>query len=272
MARTNRAMLLAGWFLACAAPALAGWETAGKIGFDTNVTRAVDGGEGDAFLAGYAAYLREPSGEKRHGFTFAGSVEGGVFFDFRDLSYAAVTVEPGIVYFPRWWATLSAAPFLRGRSVADSDQSSVSFGGKISLRERVRPNLFLGQYYRFTENRAGATAFTYTEHAWGVSLGGNLSGKVHAAAGYEFAVGETFRSLASAATFSTGSGRHRMFSGAFGSDVVREDVDRHTFSLSVETMLSPSAFAQAGYAFSAYDGELSSFDSHSAYAGAGYRF
>lgn len=270
MTRKKTAVFLAGWFLACSLPALAGWETGAKIGFDTNVNRAVDGGEGDGFLAGYAAYLREPSGERRYGFTLSASLEGAVFFDFADLSYAALTVAPGIVYFPRWWLTLSAAPFVRAKGVQDSDQSAVSFGGRIALRERLRRNIFLGQHYRFTENRAEAGAFSFTEHAVGISLGGNLSKTIYGEAGYEFARGETFRAMAAAAP--TGFGRHRMFSGAFDSDVVRDDVDRHTFSASAEAALSSSAFVQAGYTFSAYDGELSSFTSHSGYAGAGYRF
>lgn len=272
MTRTKTTLFLAGLFLACSLPALAGWEAGGKIGFDTNVNRAADGGEGDGFLAGYAGYLRQPSGEKRYGFTLSASLEGAAFFDFTDLSYAAVTVAPGIVYVPRWWLTLSAAPFVRAKSVRDSDQSAVSFGGRIAFRERIRRNLFLGQHYLFTVNEANADAFSFTEHALGISLGGNLSKTVYGEAGYEFARGETFRTVAPAAPFPTGFGTHRMFSGAFDADVVREDVDRHTFSLSTEVVLSSSAFVQAGYAFSSYDGELSSFTSHSGYAGAGVRF
>lgn len=272
MTRKKTIAILAGLFLACSLPALAGWETGAKIGFDTNVDRAVDGGEGDGFVAGYAAYLRQPSGERRYGFTFFASLEGAAFFDFTDLSYAALTAAPGIVYFPRWWLTLSAAPFVRAKGVRDSDQSSVSFGGKIALRERIGPNLFLGQHYRYTDNRADADAFSFTEHAAGISLGGKLWKKIHAEGGYEFARGETFRTVAAAASSPAGFGMHRMFSGAFDSDVVREDVDRHTFSISAEAALSSSAFLQAGYAVSAYDGDLSSFTAHSGYAGAGYRF
>ena len=255
-----------------ATPALAGWETGARIGFDTNVNRAVDGGQGDGYLAGSITYQKEPSGERRYGFTFSASLEGGMFFDFTDLGYAAVTLEPGIVYFPQWWLTLSASPFVRARAVGDSDQSAVSFGGRIAFRERIRRNLFLGQHYRFTENRAEAAPFSYTEHAAGLSLGGNLSQRIYGEGGYEFARGETFLSLEGGATSSAGFGMHRRFSGVFGSDVVREEVDRHTFSLSFAVTLSPSAFAQAGYTFSGYDGEFSSFTSHTGYTGAGYRF
>ena len=272
MTRRKATAFLAGWLLACAIPASAGWEAGGKIGFDSNVNRAAVGGEGDGFLAAYAAYLREPSGERRYGATGLASLEAGRYFEFTDLSYAAVTVAPGIVYFPRWWLTLSVGPFLRGRIVQDSDQSAVSFGGKIAFRERIRPNLLLGQYYLFTDHRAEADVFSYTEHALGISIGGNLSKKMYGEAGYEFARGETFLTVATAAPSSEGSGMHRMFSGAFHSDVVREDVDRHALSFSTSVALSSSAFLQAGYVFSAYDGERSSFHSHSGYAGAGYRF
>lgn len=272
MTRKKTIGILAGLFLACSLPALGGWETGAKIGFDTNVDRAEDGGEGDGFLAAYAAYLRPPSGERRYGFTLSASLEGAAFFDFTDLNYAALTASPGIVYFPRWWMTVSVAPFVRAKGVRDSDQSAVSFGGKIALRERIGRNLFLGQHYRYTDNRADADTFSFTEHAVGISLGGNLWKKIHAEAGYEFARGETFRTVASTAVFPSGGGMRRMFSDAFDSDVVRDDVDRHTFSVSAEAPLSSSAFVQAGYALSAYDGDLSSFTAHSGYAGAGYRF
>lgn len=270
--RRKTALFLTGLSLAWVVPVLGGWEAGAKIGFDTNVNRAANGEEGDGFLAGYAAFVREPSGEKRYGFTFSAALEGGLFLDFTDLSYAAATVTPGIVYFPRWWLTLSAAPFVRAKSVQDSDQSALALGGRIVLRERIRRNLFLGQHYQFTANEADAEAYSFTEHAVGISLGGNLSKTLYGEAGYEFARGDTFRTVATAGPSPGGFGMHRMFSGAFDSDVVREDVDRHTVSLSTEVALSPSAFVQAGYAFSAYDGELSSFTSHSGYAGAGYRF
>jgi hypothetical protein len=272
MVSRNIEVLLSGFLLLLSVPAIAGWEVGAKAGFDTNVNRAVDGEKSDSYLAGYASFLREPDGESRCDWTVSASVESAAFLDVTDLTYGAIAGEPGIVCFPRWWLTVAASPFIKGTVVKDTDQSAFSFGGKVRLRERIRSNLYLGQYYVYTDSRAEEETYSFTEHAAGVYFGVLWRKGMFSEVGYEFSHGDSFRTVSTTASLPAGSGKKRRFSSAFGADVVRETVDRHAISFSAGIDWTPYFTSQAGYTYTANEGDLGSFSSHSGYVGTGYRF
>ncbi len=266
------ALFLAGWFLLWSVPALAGREVGATLGFETNVNRAADGGESDVHLGGYAAFLRVPDGESRYDWSATATAEGSVSLNVTDLSFAALTVEPGFVFFPRYWLTVAVSPFLQGKAVMDTDQSAVSFGGKIRLREQVRTNLYFGQYYVYTDSRANEEVYSYSEHAVGAFLGILWSKGAFGEIGYEFSHGDSFRTVSATTPVPPSMGRGRRYSSAFGADVVRDTVDRHAVSVSAGIDWTPTLAVQGGYTYATNDGELGSFTNHSGYAGIAYRF
>lgn len=268
----KRALILAGWFLLWSLPAMAGSEAGAMLGFDSNVNHAADGGQSDVHLGGYAAYLRAPDGETRTDWTATATVEGAVSLDVTDLSFVALTVEPGLVYFPRWWLTVAALPFLQGKVVKDTDQSAVSFGGSIRIREQIRRNLYLGQYYVYTDSRANEEVYSYTENAVGAFVGFFWRNVAFTEIGYEFSRGDTFQSVNASTPLPPGTGKGRHYSRTFASDVVRDTVDRHAVSFSAGMDWTPSVSVEAAYMYATNDGEVGSFTNHSGYAGISRRF
>lgn len=252
--------------------ARAGWEAGTTAGFDTNVDRSVDGGKNDGFLSGYVGYTRAPAGEKRWDFTLSSTLAGGAYAEISDLDYVAITAAPGIVVVPRAYFTLAIIPFLEARAVRDREQSAVAFGGRVSIEERIRRNLYLGQYYAYTDSRADADTFSFSEHSVGAIIGVAATSALHVELEYGFTRGDSFRSIGTSAPPDPGFGMHRRFSSAFGADVVREEVDRHAVSLSAGMDWTPSFFSRAGYTVADTEGDLGSSVSHSGFAGVGYRF
>ncbi len=257
------------------ASVFAGWETGGKTGFDTNVNRSISGGESDGYLLGYAAYGREPGGESRLDWSFSVVGEGAAFARMTDLDYGAITVSPGLVYFIRPGWTVTAAPFLQAKGVRDSNQSAAAFGGKLVSKQRLPADFYVGQYYSYTDSRANADTFSFTENALGVFLGRNWTSTFSTEIGYEFSRGDSFRSLGSSPALQGGGGfggMHPMFSTAFGTEVVRERVDRHAVGVSAGIDWTKSVFSAAGFTYTDRRGDLGSGASSSGFLGIGYRF
>ncbi len=257
--------------------AFAGWETGAKVGFDTNVSRSISGGESDEYLLGYAAYSRGPSGETRLDWSLSTVGEAAAYASLNDLDYAAITFSPGLVYFYRPGWILSAAPFLQAKGVRDSNQSAIAFGGKLLFRQQLPSDFYAGEYYAYTDSRANADTFSFTEHALGAFLGRKWTRTFYTEIGYEFSRGDSFRSVGTSTSLQGGTGgfgggMHSMFSSAFGTEVVRERVDRHAVGVSAGIDWTKSIFSAAGYTFTNRRGDLGSSESHAGYLGVGYRF
>lgn len=250
----------------------AGWEVGTSIGFDTNVDRSIDGGRSDGFLTAYGGFAHAPSGDKRWGFAFSATVEGTAYARTSDLDSVSATAAPGFVYVPRALWTVTISPFLQAKEVRDSDQSAVAVGGKAAVEERLLRNLYLGQYYVYTDSRAHTDTYSFSDHTLGAYLGVAASASLHAELGYAFTHGDSFRSVGTGSVPAAGFGMHRIFSSAFGTDVVRETVDRHAVSVTVAKNWSASLFSRAGYTLTATEGSLGSSVSHAGFAGIGYRF
>lgn len=183
---TGRLMFAMAVLMLTAGSAAAGWEAATKIGFDSNGDRSVGTGKSDSYLLAYAGFSREPSGESRGDWVFSASAEGAAFARVTDLDYAAITLTPGLVYFPRAGWMITIAPVFQAKTVKDSDQSAAAFGGKVELRERVGEKAYLAEHYAYRDSRASSDLFSYRENAVGVRLGVNWTPALSTGIGYEF--------------------------------------------------------------------------------------
>ncbi|MBI5576933.1 MAG: hypothetical protein HY896_11290 [Deltaproteobacteria bacterium] len=254
----------------------AGWELGSKAGFDTNVSRSISGGKSDAYLLGYAAYGRAPDGETRLDWSFSAVGEGAAYASLSDLDYAAITFSPGLVYFYRPGWIITAAPFLQAKGVRDSNQSAVAFGGKLLVKQQLPSDFYLGEYYAYADSRANADTFSFKEHALGAFLGRNWTHTFYTELGYEFSRGDSFRSVGTSPLAPGGmggfGGMQPMFSTAFGTEVVRERVDRHAVGITAGIDWTKSVFSVASYTFTYRRGDLGSSASHSGFLGVGYRF
>jgi hypothetical protein len=278
MSHGNKVSLFAiALFLLASGQASAGWETGAKAGFDTNVNRSIAGSEkSDSFLSAYAGYGREPSGDYRQDWFFTAIAEGTAHANVSDLDSMSATVSPGMIFNLRPSWTLSVSPFLQGKSVKDGNQSAVAIGGRLQMKQRLQDDLRLGEYYVYTDSHANADVFSYKEHVLGLTLGKTFTDKLSGEVGYEYGRGDSFRSIGGTATpggtGGMGGGKSQMFSSAFGADVARERVNRHSISASAEYDWTQALFSVASYSYSIRRGDLGDSNSHSGFAGLGYRF
>ena len=266
---------LIGFLLAVSLPADAAWEIGGKAGFDSNVNRAVSGGGRDTYLGGYLQYSREATGETRLDWTFSASMEGNVFLKNNDLSNAHLTLAPGLTFFPYLTWSVNVSPFVQGKAVADSDQSALAFGAKVSLKQPIGKNVYLGEYYVYTESRANEDVYSYTENALGIYLGVNWTRAFFSEVGYEFSRGDSFRSIPTTNTpvsGGRGKGKQQRFSSTFGTVVFKEKVDRHSFGATVGIELAPSLFSNFFYTYSTMKGDLGTSTGHTGFIGLSYHF
>jgi len=259
----------------------AAWETGLKAGFDSNIDRAIDGGKDDMSLSAYLSLGKETTGESRLDWSITSTIEGTAFNRYSDLSYGEITIAPGIVYFPyRLWS-FTVSPFFQAKEVRDSDQSAIAFGGKVTLLQQIRPDFYLGQYYAYKNSNANVDTYSFKENAVGVLAGINLSKGISGELDYEFSHGDSFRALSRPASRayterkhsnSSGKGRYRTFSKAFGEFVIREPVDRHAIGIHIGKDWNKSFFSAADYTFANAQGDSGSSTSSSGFISLGYRF
>jgi len=274
----ERLMFAVAILMLTAGSAAAGWEAGTKIGFDSNVGRSVRTGKSDGYLLAYAGFSREPTGESRGDWVFSASAEGAAFASVTDLDYAAITLSPGWVYFPRAGWMITIGPIFQAKTVKDSDQSAATFGGKVELRERMGEKAYLAEHYAYRDSRASSDLYSYRENAVGALLGVNWTPALSTGIGYEFSRGDSFLSIGTSAAASggTGGGGGGMmtgtFSPAFGSNVVKERVDRHEIGATAGYEWSRSIFSVAGYTVTVLRGNTGSSNSNAGYVGVGYRF
>jgi hypothetical protein len=260
--------------------ALAGWdwETGGKAGYDSNLDRAIHNPQGSGYLGAYLSVNRDPEGESRLDWTLSSLVEGAVYPHLSDLNYAAFTVAPGLTYFPHKDWSVAISPYLQAKSVADADQSALAFGGKLLFKQKWGADFYSGQYYLYKDSRAGVDTYSFTENALGIFLGRKLTAKAFGEIGYEFSRGDSFRAVDQTKADPTakgkekGKGKDRRYSPAFGSDVIRENVDRHALGLNVGYDWTTAFFSSAGYTYTTLQGDSGTSDNHSVWISVGYRF
>lgn len=269
---TGFGCLFLGLILLAHTQALAGWETGVKAGFDSNVNRAINNEKSDSYLSAYASFIREPGGESRIEWTVLASLEGTAYAGLNDLNYGMVTFSPGVTFFPHPDWSINLSPFIQAKAVKDTDQSAVALGGKLSLKQQIRHNLYTGQYYIYRDSRANVDTYSFTENTFGLFLGVNWTRAFFTEFGYEFSRGDSYRSISTTTTTISGRGKNRRFSTTFGSDVIREDVEHHAFGINAGIDWSKSFFSHLSYIYTTIKGDLGTSISHAGFIGIGYRF
>jgi hypothetical protein len=258
-------------------PALAGWEAGVKGGYESNLSRSIDDGEGSAFLSAYAGYMKPHSGEARLDWTMGFTVEGAVYPSITDVDSLSAMFTPGLAYiFSRMWS-MAVTPFLQGKVVQDTEQSAVTFGARVDIIQKFEGGLYLGEYYTYTDSRANEDVYSYAENAIGAYLGMRWSPGYFTELGYEFSRGDSFLSVKVPAPAAGGGGRGNggggmQYSQAFDSLVFKERVDSHSVPVTVGIDWTKRWFSTLNYTYRTWAGDSGKATDHSGYAGFGYRF
>ena len=260
-------------------PARAGWETGAKAGFDTNLSRSIDDGEGSGYLSAYGSYWKGHAAETRLDWTMGFMVQGAVYPSLSEVDYAAAMLSPGVAYIIRPGWTVALTPFFLGKAVRDSEQSAWAFGGRVDFSQKFVNGIYLGEYYVYTDSRANEDVYSYTENVLGLYLGMRWTPKIFTEAGYEFSRGDSFFSTKVPAPPVGGGGPGmgpegggRRYSSTFDAVVYKETVDGHAFSVSAGIDWTQAWYSTANYTYRTRNGDSGSADDSSGYVGIGYRF
>lgn len=283
-----------------AGAASAGWQAGLKAAVDSNVTRELGGGKTDEYVLGSASYSGGGTGEERLDWLYTVAAEGAAYASVTKLNYGAVALSPGLLYHfsPSW--TVSLAPFLRFKASNDSDQSATAFGLTASLRQQLTDVFYAEERYTYTDNRARADVFSYTEHALGALLGARWTERLWTELGYGFSRGDSFRtvdaSTSSTATGSAGSSGSTGSGGMSGSSgsgmgaartaarmmnsldnssgkgLIKEPVRTHTVTATLGLNLGSGFTPFAGYTYEAATGASGTAHSNIGFLGLNYEF
>lgn len=252
------------------------WDFGARLGYESNVNRSLDDAKADTIFTAYGSYDRAPSGESRVDWTFRATLAGSVYASESDLNQVMGSIAPGVSIFLSPVLSLNISPFLRGKAVSDSDQSCIAYGVRAALSQRWNPRFYTGQYYLYTNSNANEEVYSYYENAFGVLAGANWTAAFFTEIGYEYAHGDSFVTSTSPATAASLPGRGRGyrygFSPAFNALVIKDTIDRHSYSLNAGYDFTKALFSLLGYTYSRESGDLGSLDNHSVFMGLGYRF
>ena len=264
--------------------AFAGWRAGAGTGYDSNINRSVDNKESDTYLSGYVSLIRQPSGESRLGWFGAVTLEGTSFLNNYDLNYAMISGSAGMTCFLHAFWRVDVATFLEARAVNDSEQSALAFGGRVSMQQQIKRNIYTGQYYLYRDSRADVQTYSFTEHVFGIFLGVNWTESFFTEAYYEFSRGDSFRTVSTDSTTSaimsgnenghgnSGKERKPIYSQTFDSDMIREEVDQHAIGVSLGIDWNRSLSSHIGYRFVTIDGELGTSTALTGFLDINYRF
>ena len=280
--RLIASILVVGVSLLLQSLALAGWdwETGGKAGYDSNLDRAIQNPQGSGYLGAYLSVNRDPEGESRLDWTLSALVDGLVYPNLSEVNYTSFTVAPGLTYFPHKDWSVNISPYLQAKSVVDAEQSALAIGGKILLKQKWGAEFYSGQYTLYKDSRAEVDTYSFTEIALGLFLGRKFTAKAFGEIGYEFSRGDSFRTVDQTETDPNAQGKGKgkgkgsdpHFSSAFGSEVIRENVDRHALGLNVGVDWTPSFYSSAGYTYTTLQGDSGISNDHSVSVSFGVRF
>jgi len=246
------------------------FETGVETGFVTNINRPTDGGDDDWYVSVAASAGKGFSGESRTDWILSAVVSGVSYMKYDYLNYVSLSLRPGLVIVPHASWSITLLPFASATSVKDNDQSSIAFGGRAVVEKNISSSFYSGLYYQYTDSTANAKVYSFSRHAAGLYLGSSPAGSFSMECGYEYAHGESFRSVRTSSTMASGHGRHQIFSRSFGSYVVQDTVTRHTFWAQVSLSLTKALSASLGFAPSFNQGDLGSYTSQTGYLGLSY--
>ncbi|MBN1628079.1 MAG: hypothetical protein JW944_16290 [Deltaproteobacteria bacterium] len=306
MNRTNYGIILSIIFifiLLSSPPAFSGWETGAKAGYDSNIDRAVKGGISDTFMTGFLSFTREPKEDTGTDWSLNLGLEGARYAESTFLNYGMASITPSIIFYPHAKWRVDILSFAQAIAVKDEEQSSVAFGGEISMKQLWGPRYYTGEYFIYTDSKADVEIFSYKDKAVGVYAGVNWTDAFWSEIGYEFSRCDSFRAVeeiinteivASQIFISQagnggqgnngnggtgqegkgqyGTGNSPRYSEAYNEYIISEPVNRQIAGINTGYQFTRHVFSFINYAYVSYKGDAGDSVSHTGVIGVGYTF
>jgi hypothetical protein len=107
---------------------------------------------------------------------------------YTDLDSVIGGVSAGVVTSFSSSVSSRAAIFGKVKRYSDSERNSTSFGGDLSLKEKLNPELWLREFVGYEDNSADSPFFTYTGTTIGVGVGYSITHLTLLSAGYSYLI------------------------------------------------------------------------------------
>lgn len=289
--------------------AFAGVEIGAKVGYDSNIDRAVDGGISDSSMTGFLSFTRDPGDGTKTDWSLKLGFEGSRYADSTYLNYGTASLAPAVIFYPspKWRVDIS--PFINATRVSDEEQSAFAFGGELGMKQLLSQRFYIGEYFVYTDSRADVDIYSYKDKAAGAYAGINWTDRFWSEIGYEFSRGDSFRAveeiitteivnsqivasqqggtggqggngqgdagqdgIGSGGTGQYGSGTSPRYSTAYNEYIINEPVDRQTIGINMGYQFSRHIFSFINYAYTTYEGDAGTSKSHTGTIGVGYSF
>ncbi len=105
---------------------------------------------------------------------------------FTDLDATIGGVNTGVVVSLSSSVTALASVIGKVKSFGDSQRNSTSYGGTLSLKEKLLPSFWLREYGEYENNNASSAFFSYSGAKGGIVAGYNPFQKTFLSAGYSY--------------------------------------------------------------------------------------
>jgi hypothetical protein len=250
------------------------WETGVKAGFDSNIDRALDGGRSDSYMTGFLSFTREPAQNSNLDWTLNLALEGSGYKESNYLNYGMASITPSIIFYPHPKWSVNISPFIQAIEVNDTDQSGVTVGGEISMKQLWSQKYYTGEYVVYSDSRADVDIYSYKEKTVGAFAGVNLTKALWSEIGYEFSSEDSFRSVGVVSITQSGMGKGKMYgySESYHEYLINEPVERRTIGVNMGYQFSRHIFSFINYAYASYSGDTGTSESHAGAVGIGYSF
>ncbi len=107
---------------------------------------------------------------------------------YTDLDATIGGLSTGVVVSLSDSVTALGSVFGKVKRFGDSQRDSTSFGGTLSLKEKLLPTFWLREFGEYEKNNADTAVFSYTGTKIGIAAGFNPAPKTLLAAGYSYLV------------------------------------------------------------------------------------
>jgi hypothetical protein len=286
----------------------AGWEIGAKAGYDSNIDRAVEGGMSDTFMTGFLSFSKEIGDGTGTDLSLNLGLEGARYAESTYLNYGMASITPAVIFYPNTKWRIDISPFIQATGVSDEEQSALSFGGNIGMKQLWGRKFYTGEYFVYTDSRADVDIYSYKEKAAGVYAGVNWTDAFWSEIGYELSRGDSFRAVeeiitteiissrivtsqagtggqggngqggagqggtSQAGTGQYGTGNSPRYSEAYNEYIINEPVDRQTMGVNMGYQFNRHLSVFVNYAYTSYKGDAGKSESHTGTIGMGYSF
>ena len=198
----------------------------------------------------------------------------GTFYEsFSDLTVNGLTIEAGLLYPVTDKVRVRISPAAGVRFYDDEDRDSRVYSVLLSARDQVFERLAVRAEYRYTNNDADLSVYSYGAHRLSAEVEAEVFSGGYLTFGYSAEFSQNnFYTLATTPVSGNMHGRRSSNLFGPGQEVYRTDTTAHTLLMGLDQELYKKIYLQLGYSFSSVQSDPGDYTEQFFSGGIGYRY